>query len=71
MYFSDKIGKTNPEVVKPLMYRDGRLLMMNRAAKPTEDCIFSNPMESGVLKLHNVGMNAVRKFWKQTDLRGL
>ena len=53
VYFSDKIGNTDPEVLKPLMYEDGRILMMDRSAKPTEDCIFCNPMESGVLKLHN------------------
>ena len=55
VYFSDKIGRTNPEVLKPLVYGDGRVLMMDRSAKPTEDCIFSNPLENGVLKLHNVG----------------
>ncbi len=55
VYFSDKIGDTQPEVLKPLMYGDGRILMMNRGAKPTEDCIFSDPLESGVLKVHNVG----------------
>ena len=54
VYFSDEIGSTNPEVLRPLMYGDGRILMMDRAAKPTEDCIFSDPMERGVLKLHNV-----------------
>ena len=27
--------------------------MMDRSAKPTEDCIFSNPTVNGVLKLHN------------------
>ena len=54
VYFSDKIGNTTLEVLKPLIYEDGRILMMDRAAKPTEDCIFSDPMESGVLKLHNV-----------------
>lgn len=54
VYVSDKIGETNPDVLKPLVYESGRILMMDRAAKPTEDCIFSNPMESGVLKLHNV-----------------
>lgn len=54
IYFSDKIGNTNPKVLKPLMYEDGRLLMMDRSAKPTEDCIFTDPMENGVLKLHNV-----------------
>ena len=55
VYVSDKLGDTEPEVLKPLMYSDGRILMMDRSAKPTEDCIFSDPMESGVLKLHNVG----------------
>lgn len=54
VYFSDEIGNTNPEVLWPLMYGDGRILMMDRAAKPTEDCMFFNPMERGVLKLHNV-----------------
>ena len=54
VYFSDRIGDTVPEVLKPLAYADGRILMMDRSAKPTEDCIFSNPLESGVLKLHNV-----------------
>lgn len=54
VYFSDKIGNTNPEILKPLIYLDGSLLMMKRSAKPTEDCIFINPMKEGVLKLHNV-----------------
>lgn len=54
VYVSDPIGKTDSEVLKPLVYGDGTILMMDRAAKPTEDCMFSNPMESGVLKLHNV-----------------
>lgn len=54
VYFSDKIGNTNPEILKPLMYQDGSLLMMDRSAKPTEDCIFTNPLKEGVLKLHNI-----------------
>ena len=54
VYFSDRIGDTVPEVLKPLVYQDGRVPMMARSAKPTEDCIFSNPMAGGVLKLHNV-----------------
>lgn len=54
VYFSDRIGDTKPEVLKPLAYLDGQILMMDRSAKPTEDCAFSNPMDSGVLKLHNV-----------------
>lgn len=54
VYVSDPVGQTNPEVLKPLVYGDGKILMMDRAVKPTEDCMFSDPMESGVLKLHNV-----------------
>lgn len=53
VYFSDKIGDTNPDVLKPLMYLDGRILMMDRSAKPTEDCMFVDPTKQGVLKLHN------------------
>lgn len=54
IYFSDKIGDTKPEVLKPLTYLDGRILMMDRSAKPTSDCLFTDPMKSGVLKLTNV-----------------
>ena len=54
VYFSDKIGDTKPEVLKPLAYLDGRILMMERSAKPTADCLFTDPMKSGVLKLTNV-----------------
>lgn len=55
VYFSDRIGDTNRDVLKPLTYQDGEILMMDRSAKPTEDCVFRNPLEDGVLKLHNVG----------------
>ncbi len=53
VYVSDQIGATDPEVLRPLTYEDGRLLIMNHSAKPTEDCIFADPMADGVLKLHN------------------
>ena len=54
IYFSDKVGNTNPEVLKPLVYSDGKILRMDRSAKPTEDCLFINPLKEGVLKLHNI-----------------
>ena len=53
VYFSDKIGDTDPEVLKPLACLDGRLLMMDRPAWPAEDCVFTDPMKEGVLKLTN------------------
>lgn len=53
IYVSDQIGDTNPDVLKPLTYHNGEILMMDHSAKPTEDCMFSDPMKTGVLKLHN------------------
>lgn len=61
IYFSDRVGDTRPEILKPLAYMDGRVLMMDRSAKPTEDCAFSNPLEGGVLKLHNTASWGGRK----------
>ena len=55
VYVSDKIGATDPEVLKPLTYTDGRVLMLERPARPSEDCIFTDPMKEGVLKIHNCG----------------
>jgi hypothetical protein len=40
-------------VLKPLACSDGKLLMMARSARPTEDCIFMDPVKEGVLKLSN------------------
>ena len=61
MYVSDKPGATDPNVLQPLRYRDGELLMMDRAAKPTEDCVFTDPLTNGVLKLHNVASYGEKK----------
>lgn len=55
VYVSDRVGETDAAVLRPLACRDGRLLMMDRSAKPTEDCIFRDPRQDGVLKLHNAG----------------
>lgn len=53
VYVSDKIGETDPQVLSALTYLDGRLLLMDRPALPTEDCVFMDPMKEGVLKLSN------------------
>ena len=47
VYVSDKPGATDPEVLKPLIYQDGELLRMERSAKPTVDCAFSDPLAEG------------------------
>lgn len=54
VYFSDRIGDTDPSAVQGLVYGDGRLLRMDRAAKPSEDCLFTDPAKSGLLKLTNI-----------------
>lgn len=53
VYCSDRVGETDAEILRPLIYADGELLMMERSAKPTEDCVFTDPMKSGYLKLQN------------------
>lgn len=61
VYVSDRPGATDPEILKPLIYHDGEVLMMDRSAKPTEDCAFSDPLAEGVLKLHNTSSYGDRK----------
>ncbi|MCD7715507.1 MAG: alpha-galactosidase [Lachnospiraceae bacterium] len=61
IYVSDKIGESDPEILKSLTYFDGKILMLERSAKPSEDCIFADPRQNGVLKLHNYGISAGRK----------
>ena len=55
VYFSDRVGETNADVIRPLAYLDGRLLMLERSLMPADECIFANPLQEGVLKLHNYG----------------
>ena len=53
VYCSDRVGETIPEVLEPLCYADGELLQMDRSAKPTDDCVFTDPIKTGFLKLQN------------------
>lgn len=54
VYVSDRIGQTDPAAVKPLAYGDGRLLRMERTAKPSPDCLFCDPVTAGAMKLTNL-----------------
>lgn len=54
VYISDRIGDTRKEAVAPLTFQDGRILRMERAAKPSPDCVFRNPQKEGLMKLTNV-----------------
>ena len=55
VYTSDRVGETVPGELAPLCYLNGELLMLDRSAKATEDCIFRDPFKEGVLKLENSG----------------
>jgi hypothetical protein len=46
IYISDKIGRTRPEILAPLMLSDGRLLQPDECAMPTQDCLVENPTQS-------------------------
>ena len=64
VYISDPIGKSIYEEIMPLIYHDGRLLRMDRCAKPALDCIFQSPLDNRVLKLTNTvnGTGAIAAF---------
>lgn len=47
IYVSDKIGRSNPEHLKPLCFSDGRILRCDAPAVPTLDCMVNDPSSSG------------------------
>ncbi len=53
VYFSDRIGDTDRAAVLPLIAKDGRLLRMDRAAKPSPDSLFADPTKDGLIKMTN------------------
>ena len=61
IYVSDKIGMTDPEIVKPLVLSDGRILRPDESAVPSADCLTDDPTKSGrIFKIRNrVGSGGV------------
>lgn len=54
IYVSDKIGRTNPEIIRPLVLRDGHILRCDESATPTADCLMRDPTASGkIFKIRN------------------
>ena len=54
IYVSDKIGRTNPEILKPLCLEDGRIIRPDESATPTADCLMQNPTATDkIFKLRN------------------
>ncbi|WP_225446511.1 Sip1-related alpha-galactosidase [Paenibacillus rhizovicinus] len=54
VYISDPVGTTDASKLRPLIYSNGRVLRADRPGLPTEDCLFTNPVEQPVpLKVWN------------------
>lgn len=55
VYVSDKLGRSNKEILDPLVLNDGKVLRCDRPAVPTQDCICIDPTASGKgFKLQNL-----------------
>ncbi len=70
VYISDEVGATLPDLIMPIIEDDGRILMCDRSALPSEDCLFEDVSKTnkliklnntvkdcGVLALFNVSQN--------------
>lgn len=47
VYVSDKIGRSRPDIIKPVVFKDGRLPRCDESCTPTEDCLMADPKTSG------------------------
>lgn len=55
IYVSDQLGRSRPEILKPLCFSDGRILRCDRPAMPTADCLTEDPTTGGhIFKLQNL-----------------
>ncbi|GIN69775.1 hypothetical protein J14TS2_02500 [Bacillus sp. J14TS2] len=65
IYTSDPAGQTDPEVVKPLIFKNGRILRCDQPGKPTKDILMKDPTNENVpLKVWNTrnGVGIVAAF---------
>lgn len=54
VYLSDELGRSIPDVILPLCYRDGRIIRLKTPAVPSPDCILEDPEQSGkIFKVAN------------------
>lgn len=47
VYVSDTLGRSRAEVLKPLIFENGRILRAENVGVPTIDCLTENPTNSG------------------------
>lgn len=43
IYISDKLNRSVKDTIMPTVYSDGKIIRLNTPAKPTVDCLFSDP----------------------------
>ena len=54
VYVSDAIGKSKRETIMPVIESDGRVMLCERAARPTTDCLYTDcSAENKLLKIWN------------------
>ena len=82
MYISDRVGKSNPDVIKPFITYDGMLLMCDIPGIPSYESLFINPIKekklfkaqnkaenSGVIGIFNLnGGEAIRGYISPEDV---
>lgn len=62
VYVSDPLGKTDPELLWPLIFSDGRVLRCDEPARPTRDTLFSQP--TALKAFNRVGNSGILgMFW--------
>ncbi|XP_021286885.1 LOW QUALITY PROTEIN: probable galactinol--sucrose galactosyltransferase 2 [Herrania umbratica] len=56
VYVSDKPGSNNFDIIKKLVLPDGSILRARHAGRPTQDCLFNDPVTDGnsLLKIRNL-----------------
>jgi raffinose synthase len=65
IYTSDRVDQTDPEVLQPLVYKDGRILRCDQPGRPTTDTLLVDPVKGQLpLKVWNTsnGIGLVATF---------
>ncbi len=59
IYVSDEIGRSEREIILPLVRNDGKILRCERPATPTLDCFAEDPRVSGnIFKIQNLAKDS-------------
>ncbi len=61
VYISDKLGRSQRDVILPMVLSDGRILRCQNPAVPTRDCLMRDPETSG----------SIFKVWNRTENGGV